>query len=590
MPISQSGYFHYQQLVQQIEQLISQILPSTATVLVVSKGDDDLLRLGGRTGWHFPQSEDGLYAGYYPRDSQAAITHLEALRGRGGQYLVFPATAFWWLDHYVHFCWHLDRRYQCICRDDCCIVYRLAKQGRLLSWYNQIKHQHSQPVQQRLQPAPAGLSDSLQKRTVPVSQLVQALMSYIAGKERPAQKASTPAPARLPVPAGHLRFALDYPETLPLCPPATPFDPRQMDLHWVIPDFVPGMGGPMAIFRFIKFLEAFGHRNTIWIRAGTRHGTAEAARRVIQDAFVPIAAPVRLLQNNMDEIRGDAVIATHAWTAYPVRAVTQVRERFYFVQDFEPLFYPMGSEYLLVEATYRFGFRCLTSSKWLQNLMRSRYQVEAEHFVYAYDPGIYHEKAQVQRGNDRVAFYSRTKTPRRAVEIGLLALEIVAKRHPSLVVDFFGGTMGKISVPYEYYDHGVLSDYQLAQLYCQATIGVVFSTTNYSLIPHEMMGCGLPVVELYTESTAMDFPHDAVTLSEPTPQAIAADIERLLNDKNLREQQAARAKNYVEQLSWEKSARQIESALVAGILARTQGPETAPAAKDSSVTTFTTQA
>ena len=45
----------------------------------------------------------------------------------------------------------------------------------------------------------------------------------------------------------------------------------------------------------------------------------------------------------------------------------------------------------------------------------------------------------------------------------------------------------------------------LADLYRRATVGVVFSATNYSLIPHEMMACGLPVVELDGESTRADF-------------------------------------------------------------------------------------
>ena len=53
-------------------------------MLVVSNGDDELLELGAeRRGWHFPQMEDGTYAGYHPADSAEAIAHCEALRGAG---------------------------------------------------------------------------------------------------------------------------------------------------------------------------------------------------------------------------------------------------------------------------------------------------------------------------------------------------------------------------------------------------------------------------------------------------------------------------------------------------------------------------
>ena len=35
--------------------------------------------------------------------------------------------------------------------------------------------------------------------------------------------------------------------------------------------------------------------------------------------------------------------------------------RFYLVQDFEPSFYAAGSEALMAEATYRFGFHGVTA-------------------------------------------------------------------------------------------------------------------------------------------------------------------------------------------------------------------------------------
>ena len=88
----------YQQMVGRIRRLVRASVPSGDTVLVVSKGDDALLQLGNRQAWHFPQGENGVYAGYYPDSAGAAIIHLEALRAKGAAYLVFPAAAFWWLE------------------------------------------------------------------------------------------------------------------------------------------------------------------------------------------------------------------------------------------------------------------------------------------------------------------------------------------------------------------------------------------------------------------------------------------------------------------------------------------------------------
>lgn len=543
--MSNISRINYEELVSRIALVACEAIPEGSTVLVVSKGDDELLKIRGRAGLHFPQNEQGGYTGHHPLDSGAAIAQLEAARVKGGEYLLIPASSLWWLDYYKQFSAFLKENFELIWSDESCLIYRLAAEraaGQAV-WWNLVKN------------------------------LKQGLRLKLKGGKKQANFATENLTSRkfIADPVGHLRFALDYPETLPLSTIDTPFDPEKMELNWVIPDFAPGMGGPAAIFRMIGLLEQFGHANTIWIRGGTRYGSGEKAREAICEHFTPIEARVRILGNNTDEISGDAVIATHCWTAYPVRAVTKVRERFYLIQDFEPWFNPMGADYLLAEATYRFGFSCITSSKWLQDLMRSRYGAKAERFVYAYDPAVYFEDPKVARAENRIAFYSRSTTPRRAVQLGLLALEILSKRGKQFTVDFFGGNVGQVSVPYEYVDHGVLNETQLAWLYRGATVGVVLSSTNYSLIPHEMMACGLPVVDLYADGTASEFPLDAIALSEPTPQAIADSIERLLTDRALRERQTARAKSYISQLSWEAGARQIERALIKGISVRSGG-------------------
>jgi hypothetical protein len=121
----QGGYPDYAQLVGHIWEVANAVLPPKATVAVVSKGDEDLLKLGGeRTGWHFPQNEEGVYAGYYPADGAEAIAHLEELRSRGAGFLLFPETAFWLLERYGDLTQHLDARYWRIWSERC-IIYQL---------------------------------------------------------------------------------------------------------------------------------------------------------------------------------------------------------------------------------------------------------------------------------------------------------------------------------------------------------------------------------------------------------------------------------------------------------------------------------
>jgi hypothetical protein len=105
----------------------AQLLPHGARVLVVSKGDQALVDVDGWDAWHFPRGEGGGYAGYYPADSAEAIAHLEGLRVQGAQYLVFPRTSFWWLDHYPEFRVHLEQRYPRLpVPGDACHVFSLT--------------------------------------------------------------------------------------------------------------------------------------------------------------------------------------------------------------------------------------------------------------------------------------------------------------------------------------------------------------------------------------------------------------------------------------------------------------------------------
>jgi len=122
----------YEELVEQVRDLVKQTLPAQATVAVVSKGDDALLALGGRRAWHFPRMPDGTYSGHYPADSAAAIEHLEALRNAGAEYLIIPRTGLWWLDHYHDFRDHLDTSYTRLAGDlDIGVVYDLSDKAQL---------------------------------------------------------------------------------------------------------------------------------------------------------------------------------------------------------------------------------------------------------------------------------------------------------------------------------------------------------------------------------------------------------------------------------------------------------------------------
>jgi hypothetical protein len=119
-------HLRYHELKQSLRRAVHENIPSADAVMVVSKGDEELLDLGGRPAWHFPHDRDGKYAGHHPRDSSEAICKLEESRARGGKFLIFPETSLWWLEHYPGFRDHLKQHYSVAYADECCTVFGLS--------------------------------------------------------------------------------------------------------------------------------------------------------------------------------------------------------------------------------------------------------------------------------------------------------------------------------------------------------------------------------------------------------------------------------------------------------------------------------
>jgi hypothetical protein len=99
---------------EKLRQMIDNVVPKNATVAVVSKGDDELLELNGRSAWHFPRNELGKYLGRHPADSNEAVRYLEAVRHEGANFLIFPEPSLWWLDYYSEFRRYLSNNYRLV--------------------------------------------------------------------------------------------------------------------------------------------------------------------------------------------------------------------------------------------------------------------------------------------------------------------------------------------------------------------------------------------------------------------------------------------------------------------------------------------
>lgn len=95
---------------------------------------------------------------------------------------------------------------------------------------------------------------------------------------------------------------------------------------------------------------------------------------------------------------------------------------------------------------------------------------------------------------------------------------------------------------------------------------MVLSLTNPSLIALEMMACGLPCVELASDSMVASFGFDGPLQLEPAePAALRGRIEGLLADRHLREEIAGRGIALAGTRTWPAAALQVEEGLRAAL-------------------------
>ncbi|HEY6761436.1 MAG TPA: glycosyltransferase [Baekduia sp.] len=336
---------------------------------------------------------------------------------------------------------------------------------------------------------------------------------------------------------------------------------RALHIACVIPAFSRGSGGHTSIFQIMSRLERAGHTVTYWI--DDTHGLMSAnraarIRRDIQEWFAPIQGPV--FKGFADWYGADVAVATGWQTAHPVMMLRDVRARAYLVHDHEPEFYPMSVEARWAEETYDFGMHAICASPWLADIVRERYGGTTSLFDFGVDHDVYHP-IDVPRRTDTVVLYGRDITPRRAVPLALMAIKELKERRPDLRVLSFGNA-SEIHVPVDHEHLGILAPPQLAQLYNEGTVGLVLSLTNYSLIPQEMLACGMPCVDLAGISAEGIFGADGpVALSPFDPIAMADTIDHLMRDRAEWERRSAAGLRFVAGRTWDVAAGQVEAGL-----------------------------
>jgi glycosyltransferase involved in cell wall biosynthesis len=338
-------------------------------------------------------------------------------------------------------------------------------------------------------------------------------------------------------------------------------DDARLHIACVIPPFNRGSGGHNSIMQLMWRLERAGHNVSIWIDDELGYMRADRPARIrrdLRDWFAPIEGPV---YKGFDEWFGaDVAVATGWQTAHTIMLLPNARGRAYLVHDHETEFYATSVETRWAEATYGLGLHAICASPWLADIVRDRYGGTVSLFDFGVDHDAYRPRP-IPRRHDTVVLYGRDATPRRAVPLALMALQELKERRPDLRVVSFGNDK-EIDMPLPYEHLGVRTPHELSWAYSEGTVGLVLSLTNYSLIPQEMLACGLPCVDLAGISAEGIFGEDGpVALSPFDPIAMADVIERLMNDPDEWQRRSEAGLRFVADRTWDRATEQVEAGL-----------------------------
>ena len=317
-------------------------------------------------------------------------------------------------------------------------------------------------------------------------------------------------------------------------------------VNWFIPDIdSPFYGGINTAFRIAAHLaEHHGVENRFVVWGG---GPAPFVESAVAAAFPSLrGTPTTFIRDfsqlEMSRIpEADAGIATLWVTAYALALSEKVRRKFYLIQDFEPMFYPAGTQYALAEETYRLGLYGLCNTENLAQIYRSDYGGRAASFTPAIDPTVFHADGRPYRSpRDPVTVfvYARPGHWRNCWEMASLALEQLKERLGDRVRILTAGSWAVPDRGFGGMRHLGLLDYRATgALYRQCDVGLALTVSKHpSYLPLELMACGVPVV-------AFDNPWghwilrdgENCLLADRTVDGLADRLERLCVDAGLRE-------------------------------------------------------
>jgi glycosyltransferase involved in cell wall biosynthesis len=272
--------------------------------------------------------------------------------------------------------------------------------------------------------------------------------------------------------------------------------------------------------------------------------------------------------------RFDVIIATRWDTA--LFAKQMYGYKMYFVQDYEPYFYPFGERFIFAQKTYEQGFHMVCLGAWCAQMIKANCVIDSRLDIvdFPYEPAEYPEikrdfSTYAGKTEIKIAVYIKSEGSRLPNLIPWMMSELsrlFAEDHKKLTVRYFGASRHsrlKAGV-----NLGQMDKKSLRSLYKDSDFGLCASMSNISLVPYEMLGSGLPLIEFADGTFPYFFSGDCAILTGLSAEDLYSKLMSAISDPRQMARRSETARIMLRRLSWRKTAEQFRDIIESvGVLA-----------------------
>lgn len=311
--------------------------------------------------------------------------------------------------------------------------------------------------------------------------------------------------------------------------------------NWFIPDFNAIYAGINNILSFANFLHENKIKNTFIVDT---NNNLSKVKQMIYDKY-PNLKTSKYINYNIKKMfpKSDISIATLWTTAYHLLKFNNTKRKLYFLQDYEPMFYPSGSESALVENTYKFGFTGISNIEILHNIYQKKYQNKSILLKSSIDfNNFLNQKIDSPKPPYKVFFYGRPNHPRNGFELGIESLRKLKSMMKDKVQIYSAGANWN---PSQFDLDGIVDNLGLLPLkdlpkfYESMDAGLFLMYSGHpGVIPFELMASRCPVVinkNNIEEWESIYKDGQNCILSNNTATQIAENLKTILTNQELRQ-------------------------------------------------------